>query len=268
MPVCRTDDFWEAQWSKVEQIQKLQREHGCMVLNAGDLFHHWKPSPRLLSESLLWLPEDFYTVYGQHDLPNHNLELKYKSGIYTLLMAERLEILEGASWGQEPGLNIKIAGRKILVWHKFVWDGKKVPWPGCDEMTAEQVLTEYPEYDLIVTGDYHKPFTCEMDGRLLVNPGCLTRQAADYADHRPRVYLWSAETNTVEPAYLKIEKDVVSQEHIERQQRRDKRIEAFVSRLSDDWKVDVSFEENLRQFFSENRVRKSVMELTYKAIES
>ncbi len=160
------------------------------------------------------------------------------------------------------------SSRGVAVWHHFVWDGKELPWPGCEEMTAKKVLKKYPQYDLIVTGDHHKPFVCEYEGRLLVNPGCLTRQVADYTDHKPRVYLWYADTNTVEPYYLTAQEGAVSREHIEVKEERDKRIDAFVSRLSDEWEVGLSFEENLKRFISSNQLRKSVVDLIYKALEA
>ncbi|KKL99820.1 hypothetical protein LCGC14_1810530, partial [marine sediment metagenome] len=69
-PICRTDDFWSAQWNKVDQVMALQSKYDCPILHAGDLFHHWKPSPYLLSETIDHLQGSrFYTVYGQHDLP-------------------------------------------------------------------------------------------------------------------------------------------------------------------------------------------------------
>ena len=273
-PVCRTDDFWEAQWNKVDQISKLQKKYDCPVIHAGDLFHHWKPSPWLLSTTISMIPDSFHTVFGQHDLPQHNLDLDHKSGINVLRQAGKIVVLNGGSWGQEPGHNYIQGGKpsyNVSVWHKFIWDGKNLPWPGCDGLTAKQVLKKYPEFDLIVTGDHHKPFAeyyvRKKKHRVLVNPGCLTRQASDYAEHRPRVYLWEAESNTVEPVYLKIKKGVVSRDHIEKKEQLDKRIEAFIGRLSSDWETVTSFEENLKRFFASNWVRKSVSNLIYKAID-
>ncbi len=273
-PICRTDDFWGAQWAKVKQVSELQKQYDCFVMHAGDLFDYWKPSPWLLSWAIDLLPKKFYTVFGNHDLPNHNMKLNHKSGIYTLVQAKTTTIFNSGdsykgSIGQGIGDAFIFPGTEdtVGIWHKFVWDGKHWPWPECPEMTAKEVLKKYDGYDLIVTGDYHKPFTYEYKGRLLVNPGCLTRQVADYADHRPRVYLWYAETNTVEPHYLDISDGVVSREHIEKKEEIDKRIEAFISRLSDDWETVTSFDENLKRFMSSNRIRKEVKELVYKAIE-
>ena len=66
--------------------------------------------------------------------------------------------------------------------------------------------------------------------RLLVNPGSITRQTADQAEHKPRVYLWFAETNSVTAEYLPIKTDVITKEHLEIKAERDMRMEAFISR--------------------------------------
>ncbi len=60
---------------------------------------------------------------------------------------------------------------------------------------------------------------------------------------------------------------VVSREHIEKKEEIDKRIDAFINRLSDDWETVTSFDENLKRFMSSNRIREEVKELVYKAIE-
>src|SRR5690606_33393533 len=135
---------------------------------------------------------------------------------------------DAGNFGQEVGVAFRTNKRQVGVWHHFVWDGKELPWPDCNEVTARQVLKTNPEFDLIVTGDYHKPFTYQYKGRLLVNCGCLTRQAADYVNHRPRVWLWDEETNTVKVKFLDIELGVVSRAHIEVQEERNKRLDAFI----------------------------------------
>ncbi len=268
-PSCRTDDFEKAQWNKVQQIMKLQNEHDCPILHAGDLFHHWKPSPYLISQAIIHMPSDFYTVAGQHDLPQHNLELIHKSGLTTLVTAGAISWIKGnGNFGQNVGHFNITNQRKVGVWHHFVWNGKDVPWFDCNEITAEQVLKDNPEFDLIVTGDYHRPFTYKYEGRLLVNCGCLTRQVADYDNHQPRVWLWNAKTNTVQPHYLDIDENVIDRSHIEVTNERNKRLDSFISRLSSDWEVGVSFETNLDRFLSSNKIRKSVVDLVYKSMEA
>jgi DNA repair exonuclease SbcCD nuclease subunit len=275
IPTCRTDDFWGAQWEKVDTIVALQRKYQelgrrCPIVHAGDLFDHWKPSPYLLSETAASLRgSEFYTIYGQHDLPLHNIELAYKCGINTLTVTNVVQLLQGMHFGQtEPvAVNITARGRKILAMHKLIWENARDIPPWAEGNSAKSILEQYPEFDLIVTGDNHKTFVVEHEGRLLVNPGSLTRQTADQENHKPVVFLWYSETNTVEPYYLPIQENVISREHIDKVEKRDARIEAFVSRLNTDFESDVSFEENLKRFLNENKIESEVENIVWKAIE-
>lgn len=273
VPVARTDDFLEAQWRKLDFISNLQKKHNCPVIHSGDLYDFWKPSCELEAMVMDHLPNRFMTVYGNHDLPQHNIKLKHKSGICVLEKAGKLQVFPTCHWLEEPtkpswqGLFTQDVERKVLVWHIMTYQGKE-PFPGCTAPMGAKLLRKYPEYDLIVTGDNHVPFVETHQGRLLVNPGSIFRTTASQQNHKPRVYLWYAETNTVEPVYLPIEKDVISRDHIEEKQNRDNRIDAFISTLNEDWQAEMSFEDNIEKFRQANKVRQSVMDIIYKAIES
>ena len=268
-PVCRTDNYWNAQWKKVDFISKLQKEFGCAVFHGGDLFDHWKPSPMLLSEASKHLPNNFISVCGQHDLPQHNLDLNYKSGIYNLMINGRVSILQNGHWNQSLGdgrTGFIIKGKQLTIQHVMNYKGEP-PWPGCTDPTAIRLLKKYPQFDLILTGDNHKSFTQEYQGRWLVNPGSLMRMDADQENHKPRVYLWYAEDNSVVPVYIPIVQDVISREHIEQKKQRDNRIDNFVKRLDSDWKASLTFEENLEIFKKKNKVPQDIMSIIYESIE-
>ena len=221
------------------------------------------------------LPDKFYTIYGQHDLPQHSMELAHKSGLYNLWKNGKVTILPTCSFGQTPNgvskyfllKNCTNAGWTVLVWHTFAYQGK-LPWPGCTSPMGASLLRKYPQYDLLVLGDNHKPFTETYEGRLLVNVGSMMRTTADQMDYKPCVWLWYAETNTVTKVYLPIEDDVISREHLEIKEQRDNRIDAFVSKLNDEFETSLSFEDNLLAFEQANNVRKSVMEIIYRSIDS
>ena len=270
-PTCFTGDFQKEQWDAVDCINSLQHLYNCPVVHAGDLFHVWKSSPWLLRETMRHIPKMFGTIYGQHDLPSHNLQLADKCGINVLEEAGKLTVLKGCHWGQEPdGYNCfpyseGVGRRGVLIWHHLTYLTK--PFPGAEGGMAEGILRKYPMYDLIVTGDCHQSFTTEYQDRRLVNPGNLTRQVADQADFQPRVALWFAEDNSIEWVNLPIQKDVISREHLAVKEERDARIDAFVSSLDGDYKTEMSFEDNLRNFFEVNQVRDSVKQIIYKAIE-
>ena len=276
VPECRTDDFYAAQWKKLDFISALQKKHNCSVYHAGDLFHHWKPSPSLLTDTIKHIPKRFVTVYGNHDVPQHNLELVYKSGIRTLETAGIISVFpNGTNFGNKPNPDKpSMQGdftdeiyRKVLVWHEFTYKGKP-PWPGCEADTGNKLLNKYPGFDLILTGDNHQSFTAKKDGRVLVNAGNITRQSAAQIDFKPCVYLWYAKTNTVEPVYIPVEEGVVSREHIEKVTQRDERLDAFISKLDDNWDIGISFEENLKRFLQKNKINKHVKRIINRAIDT
>lgn len=267
-PTAFVGDFQPEQWKAVGVIYDLQEEYDCEVINVGDLFNNWKPSPWLLSMTIQRLPKKFHTIYGNHDLPQHNLELADKCGINVLKAAGKLNVLSGVHWGQVPdGTGLLAAHERIICpWHVMTYQVKK-PWPGITDPKASALLRKYPMYDLIVTGHNHQSFVEEHEGRLLVNPGGITRQTADQIDFKPRVYLWYADTNTVEPYFLPFTEGAISREHIEEIEERDARIDAFISKLNSDWDISLSFEDNIEVFCQANSIKEPIKEIIYKALE-
>ena len=265
-PVCRIDDFEKTLWRKVRFIADLQKTYDVNVYHAGDLFHHWKPSPRLLSLCIRYLPKKFYTVYGNHDLPQHSMQLKEKSGVNTLAEAKIIEIIAGAgNWNEIPRPIIH-GNKKIGLWHKLVYAGK-TPFPGIDESAlANKVLRKHKEFDLLITGDNHKSFICRDGNRLLVNPGCITRQRVGDQDD-PCVYLWYADTNTVKEVFLPVDYKAVDNDHLKRKEEREERIDAFITKLNTDNMLSINFVENLRIFEASNSINSNVMQIVYNSLD-
>lgn len=297
VPVCRTDDFLVAMWKKVEFILNLSDKHQIPILIAGDV--------GLKSQWPNWLLEEFigkvkakkdkakvYAIPGQHDLPDHNLDLWRASAIGVLHESEAVIFLgvdnqkfihldESGLWSVFPfpyGIEVSTINNPlgenyvsplIAIAHTLVTEGEPKgldKWMEGRSSPALSLLKKFPEYSLILTGDNHKPFVQEYEGRLLVNPGSLMRTTADQANHKPRVYLWYAQDNRVEPVYLPIEEDVIDRTHIDLQEAKDERIEAYVSRLSEEVEIGLSFEGNLESYFKSNRIRKPVQDKVWGAM--
>ena len=271
-PICRTDDFWRAQWKKVDFISDLQKKYDCPVLHSGDLFDHWKPSPYLLATTIKQIPNQFFTVYGNHDLPQHSLEQKEKCGLEVLKSAGKLTILPGVHWGQDPEKGSLLfpttPDRDVLIWHVMTYKGKP-PWPGCTDKPTQEILNKYCyQFDLIVIGHNHKTFIDDLDDTVrLVNPGSLTRMSADQVNHQPCVFLWWAQSNTIKRVGVPHERNVVSREHIDQPQQRKERMEAYINNMESGWQVGLSFEKNLERFFAKNKVTKKIKEVIWESME-
>ena len=276
-PVCRLDDLTETQWKKQRWLKKLQAKYNCPILDGGDLFHHWKPTPQLLARAIKEIPKRI-VVPGNHDLPAHNINLYNKSGLNVLEEAGIIQVqtaprifkdfeIDYFPWGSklEPIKRNRDKKPKIALCHVFTYPGRK-PWPGCRSPRAKGIMRLLEGYDLIITGDNHQPFTIETDDQLLVNPGSLCRLTAAQADHKPRVYLWYAETNTVEPVYVPIEEDVITRDHLVNKEERDERMDSFISCLKTDLEVGLSFDKNLKEFMGANDISGPVTKIINEAV--
>lgn len=265
-PSCRVDDFWDTQWNKIRFIKSLQEKYNCPIYHAGDLFDYWKPSPFLLAKTIKELPDQFYTIYGNHDLPQHNLDLTNKTGIHVLENAGKLKILDGTHWGLTPSKLLDFKNRKLYIWHTTTYKGRP-PWPQCTDPNAKTILKTYPEADLIITGHIHQPFTEENNGSILINPGSITRQESDQKNVPVSVFLYYADTNSFEQIKIPTDINAVTESVIRKNiKERDARIEAFISKISNDWDVSLDFEENLERFFKENNTKDDIKKIIYEMI--
>jgi DNA repair exonuclease SbcCD nuclease subunit len=250
---------------------------------AGDLLHRAFSSPYLEA----WIISTLrgynpLAIPGQHDLPNHNLKLYHKSSMTVLENSGALLVGKGEAFDTLAGevhtfaygqaisrvkranRPLKQENRSICLAHQLVYRGREL-WPGMEAERARDLLDRV-DYDLVVTGDNHQTFTLKRDGKLLVNPGSLMRQDADQEDHQPCVFLYYAETNEAEPVYLPIEDDVISRDHLDRQEARENRINVFVARLQDDYEVGLSYRKNLRVHMRKNKTVKQVKDLVWQAV--
>jgi len=279
-PKCRKDDFLEAQMNKLLWLGALQKKHKCPILDAGDLFHKWKVSPFLINFALRYLPSNFFTVAGNHDLPQHNIELLNQSGLGVLLEAGKINILTGRTvfdnfitygfgWNN-PITNNKSEENlpKVALAHTMTYKGNK-PYPQCTDLEAEVLLCKNDGYDLILTGHNHKCFIVQENMRFLVNAGSLTRQTADQLEYKPAVHLWKVDDNgrySIESEYLPIEKDVMNVDYLERKTQTDSRMDAFVQSISGDWDIGISYEHNMESCMNENNVNPQVKNIILKAM--
>lgn len=267
-PVSRVDDFEKTMWQKVDFISELQKKYDCPVIHAGDLFDRWKPSPYLLAKTIQHLPNDFHTIYGNHDLPQHNLELKDKCGIFVLEMARKLKIINGRHWNMDFNDNqyFEYKNRKIHVAHVMTYQGAK-PYPNCTDFPASKILRKYKGFDLIITGHNHQQIVEEYNGSVLLNPGAILRLNSNEQEFTPCVWLWNAEENKLKKVPIPVDKSAVQvpKNRVQREERNE-RIDAFISKLNNDWGNEMDFEINVRNAIAVNDVSKEVQSIIYQSI--
>jgi len=278
-PLCRTDDYMEAFKRKIKWLKDLQEKYDCPIFDGGDLFdkkYKQYPSHSLLGWAIKNLPNDIYTVPGNHDLPGKSIE-NYKNSAMAVL--EESEIVNvpyphflciddigvyGFPWGVEIEQPTILQSYNVALIHTMVYD-KFEPFPGCEGYKKEELLDIFPDFDLIVCGHHHQTFTGQKGNTILVNPGSLVRNDADQIDHKPCVFLWYAEERRVEKVYTPIEKGVVSRQHIDDKKNKEYRLDAFVEKLGEQTITGINFEKNLEM--STSGINKNITDKVWQYFE-
>ncbi len=286
-PIWRSveEDWFEAMKRPLDEIRELQEEFNCPVICAGDIFDRWNSSPELINFAMKNLPDNFYSIPGQHDLPLHNYKDINKSAYWTLVEGNRTRTLfpasgEGNLWvlkndiilhGFPYGFPIKTLYSKsknkthIAVVHKYVWiKGKSYPKApmNCKLTSRSNNLG----YDIIVYGDNHQGFLFKQYDTQIFNCGTLMRRKSDEIDYRPQVGLL-LNTGEIIKHSLDISKDKFlpfTNNISEEMSKLD--MDAFVQELEGLDSVILDFEEAMIRFFRKNKVDKKVKDIILKAI--
>lgn len=288
VPKCRDEEeYLPAMFRKLKFIRDLQAQHGGIpVLCAGDVTDRWylEKGVQWFVTQVIQVMDNWIAVPGQHDLPQHSLELYDKSWLATLEEAHCLEVMEGDDkelcvsgtftnlqsfpWGVEPVEATKEEGLHIALIHRMVYQGKP-PYPGAekDGGTAKALLRKMKGFDLVVSGDNHDTFVEELNGRLLVNPGSMMRTSAKQVNHAPSVFLWYARDNTVERVVLPYDRHAVSREHLDRTEAHDSRMQTFVEKLEGEVDLSIGFKENVMERLKESDISKETKDIVMEVVE-
>lgn len=268
-PLCRTDDYYTAQWNKLSSIIELSNKHNCPVFIAGDIFNKSHISERLYIKTIRWFREldrCVCMIPGNHDLENHNINRIDNSSISVLAAAIPNVIL--CPTELEKISSSVIGGREVGIVHKLLHGDTPIKAHGKSiSSNAKTLLKKNPEYDVIISGDNHQTFVVEYEGRLLVNPGSMMRTTAAQTEHRPCVFLYNAESNAVEPHYFDIEKEAVTREYIDIKNKHNKRMDDFVTKLQSNIELGLDYEKNVERHIKAHKIRKSVQEIVWECLE-
>jgi len=301
VPVCREDDFLQTQDHKIGQVVRLQEKFGCPILHGGDVFHKWYGDvdkakvANLVTRAMRVFPEEMFAIPGNHEMPSHDINNIDQSVYQTMVEARRIKTCEGKVFNlignMEDYVNLKFRAfgfpygielqmrmggdgkpyksgeiKGAAIAHVLTYKGRR-PFPGAN-LGCETLMRKLAGYDLILTGDNHKPFIHKKGRQLLVNPGSLTRQRSSET-HRPRVYLWYAKTNTVEPYYLQYDEKAVTRKHIQEKEEREDRVANFIDKLKTNVKIDIDFRVNMQRHLraNKNKIDKRTKEMIIAAME-
>lgn len=206
----------DRQW---REVKALQRQHSptmgepLPVLIAGDIFDDGYKrdgsavAPELINLAIGMLPDRIYAVYGNHDLPGHNVENLRKSAYMTLVKAGKMIDLKPGKPVEVEGLPTPLRLRgfpygtelqplekhatdaffiDVAVVHRYCWVKGKGDHPKAkEEDRAKNLLASLAGFDVAVFGDNHIPFAFHQ----IANCGGFYRRTTLEREHEPSVWL-------------------------------------------------------------------------------
>ena len=290
-PRGRTDNIFETQLDKLDQVLEIGNVKGSILLQVGDLFHRPR-TPDIVKSGILKLLCEYgvqiLTVLGQHDTYHHSLQsfertptnVLVKAGFAELLVPDKPIIvgeeegnvveIYGASYGQEPVKPGNSSNTKILVAHVSV--GDKQLFPGHELMPPNAYARKYPWFDFILLGDYHYPFYSEYKDTIIVNVGAMTRLTTKKQDQelKPQVGIYDScdRTWSVIPLQVKEAADVFyAGSTRDADVKHAPALEEFLQRLQQSGEIGVSFTDNLEEVMKQENTSDAVRSIVSDVLE-
>ncbi len=228
-----------------EEWMKIQRDaltkvydiavdnHVDEVYAGGDIFHSNATASfecitmfQEFAEALSAMDIRVRILAGNHDLPNHSSTNLNKSAVGVLFNSEYIwdmkgSVIRGCNFDEDDYAGCKAIFKHVLC----IPENEKPSFIECE--TPETLLTKFKSARFIFTGDYHRNFVHKsLDNRYVINSGCLTKQASDFADYETGVYVSNLETCDVKWCPVNIKQKFVKNGI---SVKTDKSVEDFVS---------------------------------------
>ena len=268
-PISRKDNYLNSLGKKLKWLEGLRKKYDCPILDAGDLLSKWQLNPELEQWCIQHIPNEFHTIIGNHDMPNHNINLFKKGSLSLLNAVGSVKVIQNSmgSLGWEAyskhygGISSDVVDktkRNILITHEMICQNKQ-SHDHFAYSTAKNLLKKHKNFDLILSGHNHESFEHEYEGRKLINIGSLMRRDVAQKGYKPRVVLWSAKTNETKWINVPLEdENIISSEHLDKIRLKKTGIESYVDSLKDLEHLGLSFEKNVESFFIANNTREEV----------
>lgn len=256
-PRCRIDEDWFAtQERALEQIREFANEKRCPVFVVGDIFNSLSDTSfqciQMIQKMAKLTRMGLYILAGNHDLPYHMTENIERSAVGILMRSNKIKKIkdyfiendfENFSAGN---FDEETENKEIIFKHVLCFPDMKSLPPNVDAMTAKDLLEEYTKAKWIFTGDYHQNFHYEKNGRHVINPGCLLRQAVDLKDYQPGFYFVDTDENIVDFNPIIDEEQFIDDSYILREKEKEERIEAFANKVGEVESVSLDYFENVK----------------------
>ena len=284
-PVARLDNLVEVQFSKLLYPLDWCRNNDAILLQAGDFNDRprsWAGLPQIIT-FLKGYGVKIYCVAGQHDYYMYSEESRLSTTLGILNEIELVKILNenpvyidyynnkknhislyGCSFGEKiPEIRDR-GDFNIFVIHAPIAENPL--FPNQNYMDAKKFLKENKDYNLILCGDIHREFCIEVNGRYIINTGCMLRKTADEYNfqHKPCFYSFDTDTKEIEKHIIphKPAEEILSRSHIENKVETDFVLDEFVKNIQDVKEFSgVNIVENLFEFIKEHGIPKDIQNI-------
>lgn len=272
-------DWYAAMARPLQQLSKLKEDLDVPVIVAGDIFHKWNPSPKLINFAIDRLPPCM-AVPGQHDLRYHSLDDIESTGFWTLVKIGTIQYMNpkwemglsrtwiayGVPWGVDPKAP-EGPGKHLAIVHMFVCS-KDTAYPGApEEAFYPKVRRKFWGFDAAFFGDNHKPFeSLSEKGCTIYNCGALIRRTHPERTHSPSVGILF-EDGRIDRHFLDCSEDLFSEPLLAIKKEGPDMADFLDGLREADERGSEDFRSSVRRWADREEVSSDVKELLLRAVE-
>ena len=256
-PVYRIGNFKEDLLAKFREVCSLAKKMLCnYIICGGDLFHNPVIALSVADEIVDIIEKNgipFYTVMGNHDMVNCNIEASLNQSLLGHLfkrskIIRHLETLEddntfiqgydyshGIEKQIEDGLLFTESKKKVKIVVPHALISEKSLHPSIMHIEAKKIDTNF---DYILVSHYHAPYKTQKVGNTeIIAIGSLTRLTVGKSDLRDKVSVLFMDTDKNEKQVINLKsakkvKDCFNLEAIEEKKDFNSGIEEFIESLT------------------------------------
>jgi DNA repair exonuclease SbcCD nuclease subunit len=263
VPRCRTET--EEEWFNTQKrILEFIYSFKEPVYIAGDIFHNYNPGYKILGLFLSFaLHNETHIMMGNHDARCGVFGPDSGYGVLQRIVDSNhpyLKSMKPFAWIDFGTTSIQgDEDLGVLFLHTLCFPNNSSAPPGANYVTARELSDAYDQFGTIIVGDNHTHFMYDKGGRLVLSPGCITRQAVDYKDKTPMLFRLQEEGLRWEEIAIPDDAELVNDNYILAEHEREDRYNHLVEALKLDGEVSFDFRSNVWDTVRKNDLSKDTI---------
>ena len=224
----RIGNYYQDSIAKLKEILSIAKQNKSpFILCGGDLIDSAIISLTICDEIIDLVEKNgipIYTLVGNHPLFGHNWEVSHATTTAHIFrrteLIKKLDtlggipcfiedddvIIKGFDYSHDVEESIKndglILGQETKKWKIAITHSFITPKPFLPQVLHVCVDDIKTDFDLVLMGHYHHPWSKIVEGVKFINPGCVGRLKIDEADIEPSIVL--LDTNKRETKIVKL----------------------------------------------------------------